>query len=533
MKHGSFNFDSFGAMRFVLVVLMAIVLSLVLISCGNDKSCNDEKAKPVIHEEHEYVDLGLPSGTLWATCNVGANTPEQCGDFFAWGETEPKELDYKWKNYKLCNGSLNSLTKYCTKSDYGTVDNKTELEPENDAAQVKWGSLWRIPSEEQLSELKSQCSWTRTTHFGMDGYLITGPNGNTIFFPFSGYWTRTVDKDQPYRAYGLSLADGHCDSRDRYKVHRVRAVRVLPVERLFLEQERLLDFGESPIGETRTGELTIINHTLETKTLTVTADAPFFLEQEDGVASSITVVVPKLSRKSVTVMFTATKSGIFKGNVTFSNTSLEGGQSVIPLQASAYSGVYPQHEYVDLGLPSGTLWATCNIGTSAPEGFGYHFAWGETKPKEIYNDGKYKWLNGNGYTKYSEGIDNKTKLDPIDDAAYVNWGPKWRMPTKEQQQELIDNCTWTWTARNNVNGMLVTGPNGNKMFLPAAGTYGASDMFATDRHGSYISCDRYELKLHGAWAVRLIFSSDDLNVSSHLGVREGGNSVRAVRVSRK
>ena len=87
-------------------------------------------------QEHEWVDLGLPSGTLWATCNVGANAPEEYGDYFAWGETAPKDY-YDWSTYKWCKGSYNTMTKYCTNSSYGYngfTDGKTELDPEDDAA---------------------------------------------------------------------------------------------------------------------------------------------------------------------------------------------------------------------------------------------------------------------------------------------------------------------------------------------------------------------------------------------------------------
>ena len=99
-------------------------------------------------ETHEWVDLGLPSGTLWATCNVGANSPEEYGDYFAWGETTTKS-SYSWSTYKYCKGSSSTMTKYCTSSYYGTVDNKTELEPSDDAATANWGSEWQMPSLEQ------------------------------------------------------------------------------------------------------------------------------------------------------------------------------------------------------------------------------------------------------------------------------------------------------------------------------------------------------------------------------------------------
>ena len=109
---------------------------------------------------HEWVDLGLPSGTLWATCNVGASNPEELGSYFAWGETATKDF-YEWSTYKWCNGSETTMTKYCTNSDYGNdgfVDNKTELDFEDDAAYVNWGPSWRIPSYEQFEELCTSCT---------------------------------------------------------------------------------------------------------------------------------------------------------------------------------------------------------------------------------------------------------------------------------------------------------------------------------------------------------------------------------------
>ncbi len=135
--------------------------------------------------QHEYVDLGLPSGTLWATCNVGANSPEEYGDYFAWGETEPKEV-YTWENYKWCNGTFDSMIKYCIFSKFGTVDNKTVLDLDDDAAYVNWGVSWRMPSWDQMEELRAECTWTWTTLNGINGRLVTGPNGNTLFLPAAG-----------------------------------------------------------------------------------------------------------------------------------------------------------------------------------------------------------------------------------------------------------------------------------------------------------------------------------------------------------
>lgn len=131
------------------------------------------------------VDLGLPSGTLWADRNVGADSPEAYGDYFAWGETEPK-YTYGWSTYKWCRGSEDTMTKYCTDSSYGTVDNKTVLDLEDDAAYVNMGKEWRMPTYDELNELRTECTWTWTWQKGKKGYKVTGPNGNSIFLPAAG-----------------------------------------------------------------------------------------------------------------------------------------------------------------------------------------------------------------------------------------------------------------------------------------------------------------------------------------------------------
>lgn len=132
----------------------------------------------------EYVDLGL--SVKWATFNVGATKPEEYGDYFAWGETEPKEV-YDWSTYKWCNGSETTLTKYCTSSSYGTVDNKKTLELSDDAAYANWGGDWRMPTDADFYELHHKCTWTWTTQNGVNGYKVTGTNGNSIFLPAAGF----------------------------------------------------------------------------------------------------------------------------------------------------------------------------------------------------------------------------------------------------------------------------------------------------------------------------------------------------------
>jgi hypothetical protein len=155
------------------------------------------------------------------------------------------------------------------------------------------------------------------------------------------------------------------------------------------------------------------------------------------------------------------------------------------------------HAYVDLGLS--VKWATCNVGANSPEEYGDYFAWGETKPKDYYDWDTYKWCNGNymNFTKYCtvsvDGkVDNKTVLDLTDDAAHVNWGGAWRMPTLKEQQELLDNCKWKWTTQNGVQGCLVTSnKNGNSIFLPATGYRVSSEFKMAGAFGNYWSSTLY------------------------------------------
>ena len=135
------------------------------------------------------IDLGLPSGTKWACCNVGANSPSERGDYFAWGETSPKtafgEYNYKW----YIAGDDHRITKYCSNSDYGIVDNIIGLQLEDDAAYVNWGPEWRMPGSAQTNELLNNCTYEWTKVNGMNGYLFkSNINNNAIFFPANGWY---------------------------------------------------------------------------------------------------------------------------------------------------------------------------------------------------------------------------------------------------------------------------------------------------------------------------------------------------------
>ncbi len=197
---------------------------------------NDETIQP---QNHEYVDLGL--SVKWATCNVGASSPEDYGDYYAWGETETKS-SYNWSTYKWCKGSSYTMTKYCTDSYYGTVDNKTVLDPEDDVAHAKWGGSWRMPTRAELDELREKCTWTWKTQNGKNGYKVTSKsNGNSIFLPAAGYrydsslgyagsdgfyWPSSLHDYIDFGAYVLDFGSSYVDwyGSDRCNGRSVRPV---------------------------------------------------------------------------------------------------------------------------------------------------------------------------------------------------------------------------------------------------------------------------------------------------------------------
>ena len=187
------------------------------------------------------------------------------------------------------------------------------------------------------------------------------------------------------------------------------------------------------------------------------------------------------------------------------------------------SGKHNGHEYVDLGLPSGLKWATCNVGANSPEEYGYYFAWGETTTKADYRWSNYKYGTRDNLTKYN-GSDNKTTLDPEDDVATANWGGTWRMPTREEQDELREKCTWVWTTQNGVNGYKVTGPNGNSIFLPAAGYMDGGTLLSAGSYGNYWSSSLNTGNPGSAYYV--FFRSDRVSRPSDVCVL--GQSVRPV-----
>ena len=189
------------------------------------------------------------------------------------------------------------------------------------------------------------------------------------------------------------------------------------------------------------------------------------------------------------------------------------------------------HTCVDLGLS--VKWATCNVGASKPEDYGDYFAWGETQSKEYYDWSTYKWSNGNhdNLTKYGMDsnygiVDNKIILDKTDDAAAINWGGSWRIPTDAEMTELREQCTWTWTNQNGVNGYKVTSTkNSNSIFLPAAG-YRYDDSLCGNGSYGYYWVNSLDTEVHPYYAFELYF--DSRYVVRYFTFRYCGVSLRPV-----
>ena len=481
-----------------------------VITVTQDESYTAVFVEKTMIDGHEYVDLGLPSGLKWATCNVGADSPDEYGDYFAWGETEIKSTFVGWESYKFYGTS--GFTKY------NSSDNKVVLDSGDDAATANWGGNWRMPTRTEFEELLENCTWTYyVAQNGVKGKKVVGPNGNYIFLPAGGYESGGENEPGYFGCYytsSLAVIDNYYGcaytlvfypsfndvSVTADNFYRRYASSVRPV---WVEKNKFTitaSSNNSSYGSVSGGGI----YAEDTKvTLTATANSGYkFVRWNDGNTDNPRVITVTQD-ESYTAVFVE-------------KTMIDG------------------HEYVDLGLPSGLKWATCNVGAERPEDYGDYFAWGETQPKETYNWSTYKYCNGTEttLTKYCNNseygnngfTDNKNVLDLSDDAATVNWGGAWRMPTDAEMTELREKCKWTWTTQNGVNGYKVVGPNGNSIFLPAAGYMSDGSLYNVGFNGYYWSSSLHASFPYYAYLVS--FSSSYVYRDGYN--RNSGRSVRPV-----
>ena len=359
-----------------------------------------------------YVDLGLPSGNLWAECNLGASSPEAYGDYYAWGEVEPKQ-EYTYPNHKWYKEGAPSqgFTKY------NNEDGKLTLEDEDDAVIQKLGNGWRTPTLADFRELTNQKLTTikKTTLNGVAGYQITSKkNGKSIFIPCAG-------------------------------------------------------FKNSEKPQTR------------------------FLSDDEEVAVCMTNL-----RRIDNMVYNAWTFAFQNDRIGRYGKRRPDGISIRPVKGP---GVPVPNNCVDLGLASGLLWAKCNLGTTDPTKLGDYYAWAEISTKKKYSAETYKHYKWADYKlkriKKYNAEDGKTVIEPDDDAARVNLGVGYRIPTQEDWEELLDDCMWKAefitlpeimdpSQTKTIARWKVTGPSGNSIILPMTGGFEFAGGYShNDKNNTY------------------------------------------------
>jgi hypothetical protein len=412
----------------------------------------------------EAIDLGLPSGRKWASYNVGATEPEGYGSYFAWGELFDKDT-YEWSNYKYCNGHRYSLTKYVDRSSYGRMDGQRVLLPEDDVAQQRWGGGWRTPTHEDQLELISNCEKTAEEVNGVKGTRFTGPNGNSIFLPKSGYaalnqWT--LHRDGYYWSSTITYRTPAQTLVDDYSAWIVQMYGS-NTSTAYSSMERCYGLPIRPVRD----DLSIAQKDTNMTVGSVLV-FPVMTGSKHYAASSSDPSIATATVEGCNVTVTAISSG--EVIITVSDTEYDQSVTLNIIVNGANQGNAPEDAGpLDLGLPSGTRWATMNVGAKAPEEYGVYYSWGETFEKDQYGWEQYTHCDGSRSTCKSLG-DNISGTEY--DAAHVVWGGQWCMPTAEQVKELFDQCQRKHEQRNGVYGTVFTGPNGNSIFMPFSGYRG-------------------------------------------------------------
>ncbi len=526
-----------------------------------------------------FVDLGL--SVKWAVRNVGANSIEDYGDYYAWGETEPyyedghsqdagygygddsglfwkdgKSEGYNWSSYKYCNGTKTSLTKYCDNGIYGDgcfTDQKRYLDLEDDAANVNWGGAWRMPTYEDYQELinPNNCSYSWTTQNGVKGYKVTskkpGYEGRSIFLPAAGcrsgtslidvgsvghYWSNEITSDGhgPYTSFCFQFSPYYKLFNPSYRTEGCAVRPVIPLESRDIKKI-VLDNNELILVVGEIGSL-----------------VPQIIKNDGVVDAALGLLHLASDNDSVVNVFSYANKvyleakGAGSCDITVSCGSISAKCHVIVVDLEKIDEI--DHEAVDLGL--GVKWATVNVGAYKPEDSGDYYAWGETDTyymtghrndqyiNGFWKEGKpegYIWSSyfdtdteGDTFIKY--GRNGMVTLDYEDDVARVKWGGNWHIPTIGDLYQLKDNCTWTMAINNGVIGYKVIsnipGYEDCSIFLPVAG-------YRTGKGLNYNSRAYYWSNATG-WSYKTAYmlQCDSNDITINTIQRYNGLSIRPV-----
>ncbi|MBR5781262.1 MAG: hypothetical protein IKY27_04685 [Bacteroidales bacterium] len=433
------------------ITLFAICAMIML-----NYACTKDDIPPVTNFKNNrlYVDLGLPSGVKWATCNVGASIPENYGNKYAWGEIKVK-LKYTAEN---------SLT-------YGMQIHDISANEEYDVACANWQFPWRIPTKTEMEELIKNCEWKRISQKDIEGFKIIGPNDNYIFLPIQeklDYWTSTPNTSN-YNNYSYSLYDFGNGNPRLYSDYRYVAKLIRPV------------FGgdiNKPMIESKISNITA---TSVECTLNIVSegglsilDYGFCWSNYDNptIDDNYTIINYETNN------FTTIINNLIDDTTYYLRAYSIDAEDITYSQIIEFktNKLIDGHDWVDLGLDSGIKWATCNIGADYPEEYGNYYAWGETEIKNEYTS----------ENSLTYGIEmNDISGNPQYDAARNKWGGAWRIPTSTEMYELQNKCSKKWIEQDGIKGFRITGPNGNYIFFPAAGRNIDSTIINSDLSGCY------------------------------------------------
>lgn len=566
------------------LVILGLAIGLILPSCksrrGVSADTNVEPCQYVAVEDYhpavpaEYVDLGLPSGTLWAPFNLGATKPSEVGDKFAWGEVTPKSR-YDWGTYKYAvpyeeefefgrvdKGYNVTKYKFWHKTSDDQIDSKSLIEESDDAASNAWGPSWRLPSGWECRELCMFCQRKEGKLDGVRGVFFTGPNGNTLFLPTEYeadhhvkagiYWTSDLNRyryqsyaDECAHTLGLSQnGEYHIREILRYQGLYVRPVKAKP------------DLNRNVFFAQKGGEFIVKSSIFSSGNVSI-----------DGVVDSFAngEFRKKLQYGAHTAFFTTNMGGN-----TYSTDTIDFYLSPSPKTTEA----------LDLGLS--VKWAPFNIGATDAAGSGDFYAFGDAVPLlqnpgeadtvldvtqlyEVAYNSYYpidsdddEWYYGDewdyGYDEDSDSyydedayivdvyVSRKKYYDiteyPVDlqakdawigrrrmncpsDPASLGWGGGWRMPSQSEWWELYRKCDWKWGMRNGVPGYFIQSKDEkytDVLFLPVS-RLKSDDSHDAPLSGAYWSATQYDGRPYRAYCM--VFDNCDVNTYGKLKMNVG------------